>query len=294
MTRAADEQLQALRPKDLRGFAEFRRVVGTALRVMVGGGLPTEKEIEVTQPRETLTWPDSVTVQKLMLGRKGEQIPTLQIRGPEFDGTVVVWIHPAGKASLVSAGKLIPAARLVLERKAAILAPDVFMTGEFGSAKTQAVDRRFAGFTFGYNRPLLANRVRDILTAIASAKNMKDVKQVHLVGFEEAGPWALLARALCGDVVKNTFIDCNQFRFENVHATNDAMMLPGALKYGGLPVFAALCLPGDLSVCDYAEDNFTSWIMSAFEALIGGNVGGSVEQLPEKIDARRIIELLVR
>ena len=33
--------------------------------------------------------------------------------GPEFDGTVVVWVHPAGKASLFDqGGKLTPAGPL--------------------------------------------------------------------------------------------------------------------------------------------------------------------------------------
>ena len=46
------------------------------------------------------------------------------------DGTVVVWIHPRGKASLLRDGKLVPEARKILEGKAGILAPDVFWTGE--------------------------------------------------------------------------------------------------------------------------------------------------------------------
>ena len=43
-----------------------------------------------------------------------------------------------------------------------------------------------------------------------------------------------------------TSADLAGFRFEQVKDTGDEMMLPGALKYGGLPAFAALSAPGKL------------------------------------------------
>ena len=74
--------------------------------------------------------------------------------------------HPDGKNSLIQNGRLVPLAAQILEKEASILAPDVFMTGEFNDAKLPAVNQQFAGYTFGYNRPLLANRVNDVVTAI--------------------------------------------------------------------------------------------------------------------------------
>src|SRR5205085_2723157 len=71
-------------------------------------------------------------------------------------------------------------------------------------------------------------------------------KKVDLVGFESAGPWVLLARPLCGDAVARTAADVNGFRFDKVRRVDDEMMLPGELKYGGLPALAALTAPGEL------------------------------------------------
>ena len=34
----------------------------------------------------------------------------------------------------------------------------------------------------------------------------------------------------------------NQFRFENIKDVADENLLPGAVKYGGLPAFLALCI----------------------------------------------------
>src|SRR5262249_32304620 len=153
------------------------------------------------------------------------------IMAKDFDGTVVVWIHPEGKSSLWKDGKLTPAAQQIIDKKAAILAADVFLTGEFGDAKPMPINGSYAGYTFGYNRPLLANRVHDILTAVAFAKGHKSTKTVHLVGWEKAGPWVVLARALAGEGVARTAADAQQFRFDTVKAVTDEMMLPGALKY---------------------------------------------------------------
>jgi hypothetical protein len=212
--------------------------------------------------------------------------------GKEFDGTVVIWVHPAGKASLFRDGKLVPAAQQIVDKKAAIFAVDVFLTGEFQGAKAPEVDKKYAGFTFGYNRPLLANRVHDILTAVAAVKTYEKTKTIHLVGFEKAGPWVLLARALCGDAVARTAADCDQFRFEKVGETSDEMMLPGALKYGGLPAFASLCSPGELFVHNSEGTGSGQWLESAYKAA--GKTSEQLQQLSERASAEKVVEWLMR
>src|SRR5262249_37263636 len=149
--------LAGLLPKDAASLREFRRVVGTALRVMIHNQLPRGQAVDVKAiggPAER----DGIQWQKVLLGRQGEgeQIPAARLQGTEQKGTVVVWVHPAGKSSLLQDGKLVPAARQILDMKAAILAPDVFLTGEFQSAPRPKVNDKFAGYTFGYNRPLVA------------------------------------------------------------------------------------------------------------------------------------------
>ena len=292
ISETADRQIAALVPKDQTTLNEFRRIVGTALRVMIGDKLPPADEVqELTvkpaQDQKGVQW------RKLLLGRKSEadRIPAVFLRGPEFEGTVVVWVHAAGKSSLVRDGKLVPAAQQILDKKAAILAVDVFLTGEFRRAKAPPVDQTYAGFTFGYNRSLLANRVHDILTAVAYAKGQKATKKVDLIGFEKAGPWVLLARPLCGDAVERTAADCHQFRFDTISSLNDEMMLPGALKYGGLPAFAALCAPHPLFVHNYQGPGSEQWLKPAYELTKKDALGG---WLPEKASAAEVIDWVLR
>jgi hypothetical protein len=273
-----------------RGRKEFQGVVGTALRAMINDRLPEASAVEARQPAPD-GQVDGVTFRPLLLGRmgQGEQIPAAMLRTKDFDGTVVVWIHPEGKSSLIQNGKLAPAARQLLDKKAAILAVDVLLTGESREAKVPPVNAGYAGFTFGYNRPLLANRVHDILTAVAYARGQDKVKTVHLVGLEKAGPWVVLARVLCGKAVSRTAADCDQFRFDRITTTGDEMMLPGALKYGGLPALATVCAP-----CEMYLHNVPDCKRGEPDWFGAGYWDDKLQRRPERVPPEKVIAWLLR
>src|SRR5205823_5614494 len=134
---------------------------------------------------------------------QGQQVPALLLRGKENSGSMVVWVHPEGKASVAKDGKLVPAAKALLDAGAAILAVDVFGTGELALEKPINATLRYTG----YNPPLPARQAQDVLTAVAVAKTRKGTKTVHLFGQGKLGPVALLARGLCGDAVTRTAAD---------------------------------------------------------------------------------------
>jgi dienelactone hydrolase len=222
---------------------EYLRVVGTALRVMVHDSLPAKHSspgFQLQSKKEE----DGYRVEEGMIPASGDRhrVPMTRLMPSQWDGTVVVWVNPDGQSGLFASGQqLQPALRPLLERHIAVVAPDVFMTGsEAGSGKPavlrQLADQegRYSGFTFGYNRSLLAERVHDLLTVIAAARDMDGVKKIEVAGWGKAGPWALLACALAGDVVKKSVLDLNGFDFDRVKTATDEMMLPGALKYGGI------------------------------------------------------------
>lgn len=292
LTNASNKQLASLQPKDSATAQEFRRVLGTALRVMVNDTLPKAEDVEAKPvgDKEVL---DNATWQRLILGRKGkhEQVPAVAVRGKEYDGTVVVWVDSNGKSSLLKDGKLVPAARRILDKKAAILAVDVFLTGESNPTTPPAVNTSYAGYTFGYNRPVLANRVHDILTAVSYAKNHDQAKTIHLVGFDKAGPWVALARPLCGEAVARTAADLDQFRFEKVRATSDEMMLPGALKYGGLEALAALSAPAELFLHNPAPSGSGQWLKPAYQTA---GKPDRLQLVAEKVSTEKVLEWLLR
>ena len=290
MGRESDKQLTRLMPSDANSLADYRRVLGTALRVMITDTLPSPAEVE-TPLRVASIIPDGNVKETIILSRKGqkEAVPGAFILGKDFNGRVVVWIHPEGSASLWEKGKPTPAAQAILDKKGAILAVDVFLTG---AAKKDrgAIDKNYAGYTFGYNRPLLANRVHDILTAVAHAKGVKGVKNVDLVGFGKAGPWVALARGLCGDAVARTAADLDQFRFDSILSMNDEMMLPGALKYGGMPALMALAAPNEVYLHNTAGVS-DSWLRSAYKAAAQPD---NLNWRENKAEDRQVVDWLLR
>jgi hypothetical protein len=292
MTEQSHKQIEALRPTDEKSLAEYRRIFGAALRAMIHDDFPQADQIEEVQKGDEEAH-DGYTSRRLVLSRKGqnERIPAVAVWSPEFDGTAVVWIHPRGRASLFQDGKLVAAAKKILDGKSAILAMDVFGTGDLSLDKPFAVDPKYAGFTFGYNRSLLAERVHDILTAVAYAKNHDQVQKVHLLGLDKAGPWVLLARGLCGDAVARTAADFNDFRFEQVRTTSDEMMLPGGLKYGGLPALAALAAPGELYVHNHRGDGSGQWLKAVYEAA---GAKDKLQESSEKGMDEKMAEWLLR
>jgi dienelactone hydrolase len=293
MAKASDEQMAKLVPKDAESLKEFRRVVGTALRVMVNSEVPAGEDLTLGNARDTLTLAGGVRVLRAVIGRKGEgdAVPMTELVPEDHAGTVVVWVHPGGKSSLVEKGQPGAVAKAILAAKAAILAPDVFGVGELALDKPYPVDKGYAGYTYGYNRSVLANRVRDVLTAVALAKGPIKAKTVHVIGWGEFGPVAVLAKALAGDAVTKTAADLNQFRFENVKDTADPMMLPGAVKYGGLPAFLALCAPGELLVHNHEGTASGRLARAAYEAA---GARDKLTRVNEKLDDLKVVEWLIR
>ena len=93
--------------------------------------------------------------------------------------------------------ELAPAARKILDTKdAAIVAPDLYLTGEFLGDKAPTVNENFAGFTFGYNRPILANRVHDVLSTANWFNEPGFAKTIYALGTHQLTDGKTLLRAI--------------------------------------------------------------------------------------------------
>ena len=101
----------------------------------------------------------------------------------------------------------------------------------------------YAGFTFGYNYPLFAQRVQDVLSLVSFARNGLGAEKVHLVGLGGAGHWVVAARAQAGEAIDRAVADTAGFRFARLTAFDDPDFLPGGVKYLDLPGIAALSAP---------------------------------------------------
>ena len=296
LAKASDEQIAKLLPKDADSLKEFKRVVGTALRVMVQPDtLPNHGDAACWgEPKRMLQdLPGGLTASAGEIGRhgmKGESVPYCTIWKADGRGKPeVIWIHPKGKSSLWENKKLNPVVKALIEADFMVRAIDLFGVGEHVGEKPFTVDKGYAGYTYGYNLSLLAQRVRDVLIVVRAHGLSKE--PVHLVGWGEFGPVAILAKALAGDAVTKTAADLNQFHFEGIDKTDDPMMLPGAVKYGGLGAFLALCAPGEVLVHNHKGTDTGRVSRAAYEAAGAAN---KLTRRAEKLAAAKVVEWLIK
>jgi dienelactone hydrolase/pimeloyl-ACP methyl ester carboxylesterase len=289
MTARDEAWLKSIRAvTDAASLGKFRDAVGPALRAMVNSELP--KEVAVRKgPLQSKH--DGFVMHRAVLGRQTEQdaMPCVGVFGPKYSGEkAVIWVSPKGKASVMADGNLDPALKTLVDAGYAVVAGDVLGVGEQAGGDSRAVNATFAGYTYGYNRSLLANRVHDVLTLIAFGKSMLKAKTLHLVGWGEAGPWAVLAKAMAGDAVTKLAADGNQFSFDKVTTTGDAMLLPGARKFGGMASFIGLCAPGEVLVHNAPADAF---VKAAYTAA---GAAGKLTHATEALKDERVVEWLLK
>ncbi|HEY1068443.1 MAG TPA: hypothetical protein VGE52_20130, partial [Pirellulales bacterium] len=182
----------------------------------------------------------------------GEQIPTVFLYPKQWNKTVAIWLHERGKAGLFdAAGEPIPAVKKLLDAGTSVVAADLFGQGEFLSEGDALTEQRqgvnsfgYAGFTYGYNRALLAQRVADVLSLISYVQHHEEKSdRIDLIGLGAAGPWAAAARAIAGDSIGRAVVDTAGYRFASITKPSDVQFLPGIVKYGDFPGLIAAGAP---------------------------------------------------
>jgi hypothetical protein len=111
--------------------------------------------------------------------------------------------------------------------------------------------REFAGYTFGYNHALFAQRTHDVLSLVKFLRTAKvgthpNPTAVSVAGFGVAGPIVAAARALAGEAIDRAAVDTGGFRFGKLLDYRDPQFLPGGAKYLDLPGLLALGAPNAL------------------------------------------------
>jgi hypothetical protein len=236
-------------PASAEDLERFRSVVGGALEVLVHTSLA---RVAPVASRELAAL--SSDQRELALSPadgRGEIAATL-LAPREPNGLACVALSSAGRSAFLDPSTPQGSAvREALERGVTVLLPAVLL-GEAearGEALSLPVDperhAHYAGYTLGYNRSLLAERVRDVLAAITYARSLEGITEVVLWGEDRAGTRALLAAALAPSEVTRVLADAER-DFDAIESLADPELLPGALRFGGLGAFAGLCASSKL------------------------------------------------
>lgn len=285
-TKDASKQITPLlSPKDKAGLAKTREVLGGAVGVMIGRKLPMADDVDFELVgKEKLAGYLQMT--GLIHNRKhGEEIPAAFLQPEPWNGKIVLWVFPQGKAGLFQAnGSPTTAVKQLVDAGVGVMGADLFRQGEFLKAgekasenarvqypgKTDTPDQqwRLSGvYFYGYNDSLFARRVHDILSCISFVRNYekREVQSLALIGLEGAGPWALAAAAVAGPALDQTIAVSDGFRFAKLDSSWDQHFLPGAAKYGDIGVFPVLAAPQKLWLKD-GDPTLQKQVQAAYSA----------------------------
>jgi dienelactone hydrolase len=299
----AEKQLAALAPTDTASLNKWREVVGGAADVLVGRGLPAAMDVEYQETLKADQGSYSQFAGLLRNKPKGEELPIAFLHPKEWKGSAVIWIDEQGKAGLFGeGGELKPEIKKLLEAGVTVVGVDLLFQGEFlkdgqPPRMTRKVKnpREFAGYTFGFNHTLFAQRAQDILTVVAFVKNHElEPKTVALVGLGDvAGPLVAAARAQARDAVERAVVDTRGFRFAKLFDFQDSRFLPGGAKYGDVPGFLSLSAPGKLWLAGEGADA-PPLLASAYKAA-GASTNLTVSNAkPEETTAAAVKWLLTK
>jgi hypothetical protein len=166
-------------------------------------------------------------------------------KSPEWNGITVLWITSKALTEPDAAVKKLLAAGC------AVVVPQLYLPyatkAPWNPVKTKAKSKTAADpfqsacFTYGYNHPLVVQRVHDAMSAVATIKNYK-VKPRKLILASSDGTSAIgaLAAAAMKNDIDATVIDTEGFRFAKLTDVQDINFIPGAVKYGDLPALLNL------------------------------------------------------
>lgn len=249
------QQMEQLAPRDAASLKRWREVLEPAAQVILGRGLPAASDLEFEKTEEVMT-PQGLRFAGLLRNKpRGEELPVVFLLPQPWQGRTVIWLSAQGKAGMFDPQDgVIPPVADLLQAGIAVAGIDLLLQGEYltadgGPARNRPVNnpRQFAGYTYGYNRPLLVQRAHDVLTLVAFMRHHEQQpKTVELVALDETAPIAALALTAARGAVDRVALDTRGFRFLHVNDYLDASFLPGGAKYGDLPAWIALAAPTPL------------------------------------------------
>ena len=191
------------------------------------------------------------TTTRLVLERSGDRVPVLHLTPPGRKRATAILFHPEGKSALFS-GQGRPASLLksLLLNGVAVIAPDLFLTGE--SAYDSRSDRESrAGHFATYNLTNAQCRVQDMVTVAAYA--VERGGRILIAGLKEAGVDTLLARPFMSRI-QATFVETAGTRPNSDTWWAEHTYIPGIRQAGDIAASAALLAPAHLALFSAGPD----------------------------------------
>ncbi len=236
--------------------------IGAAVEVLIGRTFAAAGEVEWNES-EKHDRGDYVEMTGTLINKTyGEEVKVAWLQPTEWKGRAVIWLDDNGISSLRGAdGNVKPGVRKLIQGGVAVLGADLLFQAGEPVRQTRVVEnpRQFAGYTFGYNHALFAQRTHDVLSIVKLLRSAKtdsklSAKTIAIAGWGGCGPIAAAARAMAGGAIDRTAVDTGGFRFGKLLDYRDPMFLPGGAKYLDLPGMLAISAPHSLWLAGEGEE----------------------------------------
>lgn len=200
-----------------------------------------------------------IAPQRSRLAEYGPGIPAAYFRRQVFSASSnVIWINDRGHREMVEPVIDGPSRRLteLLEGSLGVLVTHIYGTGDAAihpspPTKRSRSDSSYAGYRLCYNDPFLSHQVRDILITNEVSSQSLVPQRLQYVGVRHGGPLLAVAAAYFPKPAARVVIDLNGFEFDQIANNENDMLLPGALKYGGIATFLANCKADELVLLNW-------------------------------------------
>ena len=295
----AQQQLVALTPKDTTSLAKWREVVGGGVAAILGRELPKAEDVKLEKSEKTDLGDYFRFAGVVRNKQHGEELPMAFLHPKKWNKQVVLWLSEQGKSAIFnSEGGPSTEAQRLMDAGISVAGIDLLFQGEFVSdgqptTKNRTVNnnRQFAGYTYGYNHSLMAQRAHDVLTALAFIKyDDQKAEELSVVALDGTGPIAAVAASRIEGPAVKFAIDTRGFRFLGVNDFLDANFLPGGSKYGDIPGFLSLATNAELWLASETAES-AALVKSAYGAAGKPN---DVTFAGDKSNATTAIEWLLR
>jgi len=245
-----------LHPENQADVAKAREIIGGALDVMIGRKLP--KKGEAVYSPGTKEDKGDYFVLHGVADFSSEAVDCAFLYPKKWNHDVALVLSLNGEAVIINPdGSPTEQARKFLNEGVAVACPKLYMQGatrnpDVYGDRDQKGFEGYAGYQYGYNPSLFAERVRDALTMIAMIRDNEHhhTARIQVHGFDGAGVIAAAATALARDAVSELHVRTDGFRFAALKDVWDVNFLPGAVKYGDVTGILSLCAPVKMTLDD--------------------------------------------
>jgi hypothetical protein len=265
LIRKAKDQIADAKPISPDSLKALRDSLGSTLKHCLNVTLPAADQLVVLPGPAADVPGGKQTV--MTVGRKtvGDAVPAVLWLPPQPGESATVVVHEKGLAALMTPDAKAPGpfVAALLAKASTVLTIDAFETGRAVSTPEEQKKKNEIPYFTTFNPTVLADRVQDVLTALAVLQHRPGIKRVDLVGLGDAGLWVLLARSQSG-LPGRTVVDAAKLDYNDDQVFEQRFFCPVLRRAGDFATAMALCAPGPLFVHNQGKDFPVDWARSAF------------------------------